>query len=241
MSGCKAAECYAAALRARGDLGRHVAVQAGIKILRSGIPDTIGQGSEYERNARDQPLFRYCCSDVLQRSRAPHFHVRYAGQKALIAIETPALLRGLLSPRALRYGDGVGRVAPHPVVGRLEPGKGSCATQPDRPAGVIMLKDIVAAEPLGDYRLRLRFEDGAEGTTDLAAHLIFRGVFEPLRDPAYFATVRVDPDLGTVVWPNGADLDPDVLYARITGTPISELWRLAECGDGPAEPKPRAG
>ena len=83
-----------------------------------------------------------------------------------------------------------------------------------------MLKDIIAAEPLSDYRLHLRFEDGVEGTADLKNHLSFRGVFEPLRDPLYFAQVRVDPELGTVVWPNGADLDPDVLYGRITGKPL---------------------
>jgi hypothetical protein len=83
-----------------------------------------------------------------------------------------------------------------------------------------MLKDIVAVNPLGDYRLHLRFEDGVEGVVDLAHHLSFRGVFEPLRDPAWFARVRVDRELGTVVWPNGADLDPDVLYGRLTGTPV---------------------
>ena len=83
-----------------------------------------------------------------------------------------------------------------------------------------MLKDIVIAKPLGDYRLHLQFEDGVEGVVNLAPHLSFRGVFEPLRDPAYFAQVRVDADLGTVTWPNGADLDPDVLYGRITGMPI---------------------
>jgi hypothetical protein len=38
--------------------------------------------------------------------------------------------------------------------------------------------------------------------------------------PAYFARVRVDPELGSVSWPNGADLDPDVLYGRLTGAPI---------------------
>jgi Protein of unknown function (DUF2442) len=83
-----------------------------------------------------------------------------------------------------------------------------------------MLKDIVAEKVLDDYRLHLRFEDGVEGVVDLAPYLTFQGVFEPLRDRAYFAQVRVDPDLGTVAWPNGADLDPDVLYGRITGTPI---------------------
>jgi hypothetical protein len=83
-----------------------------------------------------------------------------------------------------------------------------------------MLKDIVAAKALGDYRLYLRFEDGVEGVLDLAPHICFHGIFEPLADPSYFAQVRVDPELGTVAWPNGADLDPDVLYARVTGTPI---------------------
>jgi hypothetical protein len=83
-----------------------------------------------------------------------------------------------------------------------------------------MLKDVVAAKALGDCRLYLRFEDGVEGTVDLKPHLSFRGVFEPLRDPPYFARVRVDAGLGTVVWPNGADLDPDVLYGRVAGTPV---------------------
>ena len=83
-----------------------------------------------------------------------------------------------------------------------------------------MLKDIVAANAIGDYRLHLRFEDGIEGVVDLATDLSFRGVFEPMRDPAWFAQVRVDPELGTVVWPNGTDLDPDVLYELLTGRPI---------------------
>jgi hypothetical protein len=83
-----------------------------------------------------------------------------------------------------------------------------------------MLKDVVSATALSDYRLHIRFEDSVEGVVDLTPLLDFRGVFEPLKSPAYFAEVRVDPELGTVVWPNGADLDPDVLYARLTGTPI---------------------
>jgi hypothetical protein len=56
---------------------------------------------------------------------------------------------------------------------------------------------------------------------DLAKHLAFRGVFEPLSDPACFAQVRVDRELGTIAWPNGADLDPDVLYSQVTGIPIT--------------------
>ena len=67
---------------------------------------------------------------------------------------------------------------------------------------------------------KLKFEDGAEGIVDLASQLSFQGIFAPLRDTDYFRQVRVDPELGTVVWPNHADLDPDVLYAQVTNTPV---------------------
>jgi hypothetical protein len=86
-----------------------------------------------------------------------------------------------------------------------------------------MLRDIVSVEPMGNYRLRLRFEDGVEGEIDLAAMLPFEGVFAPLRDPEVFDTVKVDPTLGTICWPNGADLDPDVLYAVVTGKPVPDV------------------
>lgn len=68
--------------------------------------------------------------------------------------------------------------------------------------------------------LRLRFEDGAEGVVDVSELVEFRGVFAPLEDRDYFAQVSVNPDIGTICWPSGADLDPDVLYAAITGQVI---------------------
>ncbi len=86
-----------------------------------------------------------------------------------------------------------------------------------------MLKDIVSVKVTGPSRLRLRFEDGLEGEVDVGNEVRFVGVFEPLRDPEFFARVRVEPDLGTVVWPNGADLDPAVLYARVAGQPLESV------------------
>jgi hypothetical protein len=83
-----------------------------------------------------------------------------------------------------------------------------------------MLKDVVEVRPLDGYRLFLRFEDGAEGEVDLAKMIRFEGVFTPLRDREKFLGVRVNPEIGTIYWPNGADLDPDVLYSRITGEAI---------------------
>ena len=83
-----------------------------------------------------------------------------------------------------------------------------------------MLRDVVEVRPLGGYRLHLRFEDGVEGDLDLAKAIEFKGIFAPLRDEKEFAKVRLHPELGTIVWPNGADLDPDVLYSLVTGRPI---------------------
>ena len=79
-----------------------------------------------------------------------------------------------------------------------------------------MLKDIVSAQPLDGYQLLLKFEDEVEGAVDIAKLIEFTGVFEPLNDPAYFAQVTVNADLGTICWDNGADLDPDVLYSLVT-------------------------
>ena len=83
-----------------------------------------------------------------------------------------------------------------------------------------MLIDVAEARAVENHRLYVRFVDGVEGEIDLDAFVRWEGIFAPLRDPARFAEVRVDVELGTVVWPNGADLDPDVLYAAVTGHPV---------------------
>ena len=71
-----------------------------------------------------------------------------------------------------------------------------------------MLKDIVEATWLEGYRVRLRFEDGVAGDLDLSNVIRFDGIFAPLKDPIRFRELRVHPELGTIYWPNGADLDP---------------------------------
>jgi len=80
-----------------------------------------------------------------------------------------------------------------------------------------MLKDIVDVQPLKGYQLHLRFDDGVEGIVDISQIIEFTGIFTPLKNPDYFAKVRVNHDLGTIQWENEADLDPVVLYAKITG------------------------
>jgi hypothetical protein len=70
---------------------------------------------------------------------------------------------------------------------------------------------VTRVEPLGGYRLRLWFDDGTEREVDLTDDL-WGPMAEPLRDPELFRRVRVDPELRTIVWPNGFDMDPDVLH-----------------------------
>lgn len=77
--------------------------------------------------------------------------------------------------------------------------------------------EIRAVEHLGGHRLRLTFADGLTGDVDLTARFVkpVGPMFEPLCDVEYFAQVAVDEELGTVVWPNGADLAPEVLHEQV--------------------------
>jgi hypothetical protein len=75
------------------------------------------------------------------------------------------------------------------------------------------LIDVTGVEVIGNHRLRLTFEDGLVGDINFAERN-WRRVFEPLADQSFFAQVRVDPEIGTIVWPNGADMAPETLYER---------------------------
>jgi hypothetical protein len=76
---------------------------------------------------------------------------------------------------------------------------------------------LIQAEPVGDYMVHVRFEDGTAGNVDLSYLLEYGGVFEPLRDAAFFRELRTDPEAGTIVWPNDADIAPETLYALAQG------------------------
>ncbi len=72
---------------------------------------------------------------------------------------------------------------------------------------------------ISEYKLLLTFKDGSVRIVDLAPRLDGE-IFEPLKDINYFKTVRVNPDLDTIVWKNEADMSPDFLYE--IGIPAAE-------------------
>lgn len=72
--------------------------------------------------------------------------------------------------------------------------------------------DITSVEVLHDYVVRLGFANNVTRIVDLDLYL-YGPVFAEIRkDPCVFASVRVDAEAGTIVWPGGADLAPDTLY-----------------------------
>jgi hypothetical protein len=70
---------------------------------------------------------------------------------------------------------------------------------------------VVSFESVAPYTLCVHFEDGTEQVVDFEP--VLQGeIFAPLRDPELFRQVKIDPEVHTLVWPNGADFDPATLY-----------------------------
>ena len=86
---------------------------------------------------------------------------------------------------------------------------------------------IASLKPLAHMRLCVTFNDGTSGELRMKSFLegpeVTGTVFEPLRDPAYFRSARIE--LGAVAWPNGADLAPDAMYDAIRAR---GHWDVAE-------------
>jgi hypothetical protein len=77
-----------------------------------------------------------------------------------------------------------------------------------------MLPRVIDARFVGERIIWLRFNDGAEGEVDLSSEL-HGEIFEPLQTDEYFRNFKLDPDLRTLVWPNGADFAPEFLRAAL--------------------------
>lgn len=85
---------------------------------------------------------------------------------------------------------------------------------------------VTAAAPLTDFHARVSFSDGTERVIDVWPYVNHGGIFEQIRsDPAFFALMSVEND--TITWPNGADIDPDVLYLGLPPHASEEQWRAA--------------
>jgi hypothetical protein len=84
---------------------------------------------------------------------------------------------------------------------------------------------VTSVEYVSGYKLRLGFDDGSMRVVDLAPHLDGE-IFEPLKDLRVFRTAKLNPDLDTVVWENGADMAPEFLYE--IGVPDTQPAAVAD-------------
>lgn len=92
--------------------------------------------------------------------------------------------------------------------------KGEFRNQSSRSSNTDMnhpIHRITRCSCIAPYTLALHFADGHEAMVDLE-DVLEGEIYGPLRDPFMFAKVSLDPEIGTVVWPNGADFDPAVLH-----------------------------
>jgi hypothetical protein len=85
----------------------------------------------------------------------------------------------------------------------------------------MFLIDVTDVIPIENRTLQLTFADGLQAVINMDEIIqSYTGVFTKLQEDDYFRQVRVSSDLGTIVWPNGADVCPDVLYSFASGRPI---------------------
>lgn len=73
---------------------------------------------------------------------------------------------------------------------------------------------VVEAKYVDGYRIWVRFRDGQSGIVDLDAELV-GPIFEPVRESDVFQAFQIHPDFHTLVWPNGADIAPELLHERV--------------------------
>ncbi len=77
----------------------------------------------------------------------------------------------------------------------------------------IVAREVIEARIIKDYTVELVFDDLKKGVIDLRQYLR-RGIFKALLDKKKFRQIKVDAELGTICWPNGADIAPDTLYSQ---------------------------
>ena len=77
----------------------------------------------------------------------------------------------------------------------------------------IVAREVIEARVIRDFIVEVVFDDLKKGVVDLRRYL-GRGIFRELLDKKKFRRMKVDAELGTICWPNGADIAPDTLYSQ---------------------------
>ena len=99
----------------------------------------------------------------------------------------------------------------------MDTGKATDAAEPNSSSGLIgEIPQLIDAKYVSEYKVWVKFRGGAEGVIDFTDEL-WGPVFEPLKDPTYFGSVRLSFEWNCICWDNGADFAPGWLYEAVTG------------------------
>ena len=146
---------------------------------------------------------------MFYKDHAPaHFHAKYGEFEITVAIDTGIVI-GEFPKRAQRLVLEWYELHKMELKNDWESARQGKPLKAISPFGVMMIR-IEKARYVSDYKLWLRFSDGAEGEVDLQNQLDGE-VFEPLKDTKTFKNFILNSDLHTVTWPNGADFAPEFL------------------------------
>lgn len=85
-----------------------------------------------------------------------------------------------------------------------------------------MLLDIISAEYLENYKIKLTFEDQKTGIIDFSVYSKKGGVFEKFKNIEFFKSFRLDKEIGNLTWNGEIDIAPETLYSEATHTPLPE-------------------
>jgi len=92
---------------------------------------------------------------------------------------------------------------------------------------------VVSFQKVAPFTLRIHFDDGTSQVIDFRS--VLKGqLYGPLQESALFDQVRIDPEVHTLVWPNGADFDPAILHNWSESSPalkaLAEKWESEKRG-----------
>jgi hypothetical protein len=85
-----------------------------------------------------------------------------------------------------------------------------------------MYYDAIAAEYLGDYKLRVSFADGKSGVVDFGKYIKKGGIFNKLADVKNFKRFTINRELGVITWDGEIDIAPETLYSEATQEPLPQ-------------------
>jgi hypothetical protein len=88
-----------------------------------------------------------------------------------------------------------------------------------------MLLDIISAEYLNEYKIKVTFENRKSGVVDFSKYLKRGGVFEKFKNIEFFKSFQLDKEIGNLTWNKEIDISPESLYSQAICTPLPEWMK----------------